>query len=127
MITIWGNVNDYDCSSADFILPKTKRFQVSATKVIVEPWLSKHHVYGIFKIPDKYKETPFFILTIPGNHQYCSRPFGYDENYDDVFAEPGTHLIRYYIRSRTGIKLIFQGLYFQLNNPNNWILSFPLK
>lgn len=125
ILTIWLPVNDSDCSLRNFIIPKKQEFLVHASKVVVEPWLGQHHVYAIFTIPDVYRETPFFIVTVPGDRQYCSHPFGYDQNYDDVFAPAGTHLVRYYIRTRTGIKLIFQGLYSQLNNPEKWLLRLP--
>ncbi|MBD2692060.1 hypothetical protein [Anabaena catenula] len=125
IIIIWWPVNDSNCSLVDVLKLKTRKFQVQASQVIVKPWHGEHNIYGIFMVPDEYKETPFFMLTVPGNRQYCSRPFGYSENYDDVVAKPGTHLIRYYIRSRIAIKMIFQGLYSQLNNPQNWTLTFP--
>jgi len=125
IITIWWPVTGFNCSVGNLLKLKTGSFQVKATQVIVKPWYGEHHVYGIFMIPDKYKETPFFMLSVPGNRKYCSRPFGYSQNYDNVVAEPGTHLIKHYIRTRTALKMIFQGLYFQLNNTENWTLTFP--
>jgi hypothetical protein len=104
---------------------KTPKFTVSATKVVVQPWLGEHHVYGIFMVPDQYKQTPFFILSVKDVANKCSRPFGNNQYYDGVFAEPGTHLIRNYIRTRTAIQSISKGLYFQLNDPKNWTLIFP--
>jgi hypothetical protein len=118
-------VNDSNCGLVTLIKLKNQNFQIKATQVVVKPWLGEHHVYGIFQVPDEYKESNFFMLTIPSDRKYCSRPFGYKQNFDDVFAEPGTHLIRRYIRSRIAVKMIFQGLYFQLNNPENWTLTFP--
>ncbi|MEA5577935.1 hypothetical protein [Anabaena sp. UHCC 0451] len=122
---IWWPVNDSNCSLINLLKLKQQNFQVQATQVLVKPWLGEHHVYGIFQVPDEYKKSRFFVLSIPGDRQYCSRPFGYRENYDDVFAEPGKLLIKHYIRSRIAVKMIFQGLYFQLNNPQNWTLTFP--
>ncbi|MEA5618522.1 hypothetical protein VB711_11840 [Cronbergia sp. UHCC 0137] len=126
IITIWWPVNDSNCSLVQLVKVKNKNFQVQATEVVVKPWLGEHHVYGIFMIPDVYKQTPFFVLSVPGNRQYCSTPFGYSENYDDVFAEPGTHLVRYYVKSRSAIQLILQGLYSRLNDKQNWTLTFPI-
>ncbi|TAF04165.1 MAG: hypothetical protein EAZ77_16105 [Nostocales cyanobacterium] len=124
-IIIWWPVNDSNCDLIKLLRLKKQNFQVQATHVVVKPWLGEHHVYGIFQVPHEYKESSFFMLSIPGERKYCSRPFGYRQNYDDVFAAPGTHLIRRYIRSRIAVKMIFQGLYFQLNNPQNWTLTFP--
>ncbi|MFM2061693.1 MAG: hypothetical protein RLZZ507_1363 [Cyanobacteriota bacterium] len=125
LIIIWWPVNDSNCSLVSLLRLKKQNFQVQATQVVVKPWLGEHHVYGIFQVPDEYKESRFFMLSVPGDRKYCSHPFGHKQNYDDVFAEPGTSLIKHHIRSRIAVKMIFQGLYFQLNNPQNWTLTFP--
>lgn len=125
MIIIWWPVNDSNCSLVTVLRLKKENSQVQAKQVVVKPWLGEHHVYGIFQVPDEYKESQVFMLSIPGDRKYCSRPFGTSKNYDDVFAEPGTILIRHYIKSRIAVKMIFQGLYSQLNNPQNWTLTFP--
>ncbi|AFZ24337.1 hypothetical protein Cylst_2098 [Cylindrospermum stagnale PCC 7417] len=125
IITLWWPVNDSDCNSEAFLKSKTPKFQVQATKVVVQPWLGEHQVYGIFMVPDEYKQTPFFVLSVKGFGSDCSRPYGYRQNFDDIFAEPGTHLVRDYIRTRSALQLIFQGLYFHLNDKHNWTLTFP--
>jgi len=125
IVILWWPVHDSQCNSEAFLKSESKKLQVQASQVVVQPWLGEHHVYGIFMVPDEYKEAPFFVLSVLGGGNYCSRPFGYSQNYDDVFAEPGTHLIRYYLRTRIALRLIFQGSYFKLNNKQNWILSYP--
>lgn len=125
IITLWWPVNDSQCNSEAFFKSKTRKFQVQATKVVVQPWRGEHQVYGIFIVPNEYKQTPFFILTVKGAGSECSRPSGYKQNFDDVFAETGTHLLRNYIRTRIALRLILQGLYFQLNDKQNWTLTFP--
>ncbi|MBD2438156.1 hypothetical protein [Nostoc sp. FACHB-110] len=125
IVTLWWPVNDSQCNSEAFLASKTQKFSVQAAQVIVQPWFGEHHVYGIFMVPDEYQAAPFFVLTVSGAGSYCSRPFGYSQNYDDVFAEPGTHLIRYYLRTRIALRLIFQGLYFHLNDKQNWLLTYP--
>ncbi|HLO88613.1 MAG TPA: hypothetical protein VK203_26885 [Nostocaceae cyanobacterium] len=127
LITIrqWPTVNDSNCSATAFLAKKTPKFAVSATKVVVQPWLGEHHVYGIFMVPEQYKQTPFFILSVKDIDPKCSRPFGDRQYFDGVFAEPRTYLVKDYIRTRTAIQLILKGLYFQLNDPKNWTLIFP--
>lgn len=122
----WLSVNDVDCDARDFLTSQTPKLQIHATKVVVEPWLGEHHVYGIFIVPDRYKETPFFILTVKGVGSACEKPFGTLENIDGIFAMPGTHIIRDYIRTRTAIRLIVKGLYNQLNDKYNWTLTYPI-
>jgi hypothetical protein len=124
IILCWP-LNDSDCNFEAFIALKTKNFQVQATKVIVQPWRGRHHVYGIFMIPNEYKQSPFFLVTVKGAGSYCSKQFGHKKNFDDIFAEPGTYLVKKFIRTRTALRLILQGLYFQVNNKQNWTLTFP--
>ncbi|MEH1789925.1 MAG: hypothetical protein V7L23_31270 [Nostoc sp.] len=125
IITLWWTVNDSDCNFEPFLASKTTKFQVHATKVIIQPWRGRHHVYGIFMIPDEYKQAPFFVVTVQGAGSYCSKQSGYQKNFDDIFAEPGTYLVRKFIRTRIALRLILQGLYFQLNDKQNWTLTFP--
>ncbi|QMS87127.1 hypothetical protein HUN01_05870 [Nostoc edaphicum CCNP1411] len=125
IITLWWPVNNSDCNYETFLTSKTTKFQVRATKVIVQPWRGRHHVYGIFMIPDEYKQSPFFVLTVQGAGSYCSKQFGYRKNFNDILAEPGTYLVRKFIRTRTALRLILQGLYFEINNKDNWTLTFP--
>lgn len=125
IITLWLPLNDSGCNAEPFFRSNTKKFQVNATKVVVQPWLGEHQVYGIFMVPDVYKETPFFILTVKGVGSFCEKPFGNSQYYDDIEAEPGTHLIRDYIRTRLALRLILSGSYFQLNDKYSWSLTFP--
>jgi hypothetical protein len=125
VITLWWPVNDGNCNGTAFLRSKTPKFQVQATKVVIQPWRGEHHVYGIFMVPNEYKQTPFFVLSIKDYIHECSQPFGYVQYLDGILAEPGTHLIRDYMRTRTAMRLIFQGLYFHLNDIQNWTLIFP--
>jgi hypothetical protein len=124
-VTLLWPVNDSQCDSEAFLASNTNKFQVQATKVVVQPWRGKHHVYGLFIVPDKYKKAPFFVLNVKGFADKCSQPFGYHEKYDDISAKPGTYLVRDYMRTRTALRLIIQGLYGQINDKQNWTLTYP--
>jgi hypothetical protein len=126
IITLWWPVNDSVCNSEAFLASNTTKFQIQATKVVVKPWLGKHKSYGIFMIPDEYKQTPYFVLTVKGAGNYCSKQFGYRKKIDDIVAQPETYLLRKFIRTRTSVRLILQGLYFEINDKKNWTLTFPL-
>jgi hypothetical protein len=125
LVTLWWPINDTQCNAEAFLQSSSKKYSIHATKVVVKPWRGEHHVYGIFTVPDKYKEAPFFVLTVPGFGNDCSRPFGYRQRVDDVAAAPGTHLVRDYLRTRIALRLILQGMYNQLNNKENWTLTYP--
>jgi hypothetical protein len=126
IIALWWPVKDLNCDAGALFTSETAAFHVQATKVVVRPWLGEHHVYGIFMVPNEFEQSPFFVLSIKGIGDQCSKPSGNLQYLDGVSAEPGTHLIRDFIRTRTAVRLIFQGLYFYLNNTQNWNLIFPL-
>ncbi|MBW4616498.1 MAG: hypothetical protein KME21_25155 [Desmonostoc vinosum HA7617-LM4] len=125
VVIFWWPLNDSDCNSEAFLASKTKKIQIPATKVVVQPWRGGHRVYGIFMVPNEYKQAPFFILTVKGVGNYCSKSFGYSQQLDNVFAQPGTHLVRDFVRTRVALRLIMQGLYSQLNDRQNWTLTYP--
>ncbi|MBD2594916.1 hypothetical protein H6G74_11320 [Nostoc spongiaeforme FACHB-130] len=125
IVTLFWPVHNSQCNSEAFLKSNKQKLQITASQVVVQPWRGEHHVYGIFMVPDEYKQAPFFVLSVQGVGNYCSKPFGYSQNYDDVFAQPGTHLIRYYLRTRLALRLIVQGLYLQLNDQQNWVLIYP--
>ncbi|BAY25429.1 hypothetical protein NIES2100_52350 [Calothrix sp. NIES-2100] len=124
-VTLFWPVNDSQCDSEAFLASNTQKFQVQATKVVFQPWRGEHNVYAIFMVPDKYKKAPFFVLTVKGFGHECSKPYGYSQKYNDLSAEPGTYLVRDYMRTRTALRLILQGLYGQINDKQNWTLTYP--
>ncbi|WP_246162805.1 hypothetical protein [Brasilonema sennae] len=122
---LWFPVDDSNCNIKAVLRPRFGKYDVYATKVVVQPWLGEHQVYGIFMVPDKYKDAPFFVLTVKGAGSNCEKPFGTLQEVDGIFAEPGTHLIRDYIRTRTAFRLILQGMYNELKDPQSWKLTYP--
>lgn len=118
--------HDVDCEAEPFMSSNSQKFQVPATKVVVQPWLGEHHVYAIFAVPNQYKQTPFFILTVKGAGDFCEKPFGNSQYIDGIAAQPNTHLIKDYIRTRLALKLILQGLYNQIQQKSNWTLTYPI-
>ncbi|WP_407884609.1 hypothetical protein [Scytonema sp. NUACC26] len=120
-------MNDGTCDARDFLASKTEKFTVYATKVVVQPWRGEHNVYGIFIVPDEYERSPFFVQTVLGVGNYCEKPFGSYQKVDGISAPPGMHLIKDYIRTRTALRLILSGKYNQIDDKQNWTLTFPDK
>ena len=40
-----------------------KAHEIRATQVVVQPWLGKHHVYGIFLVPSRYRHNRKYLVT----------------------------------------------------------------
>lgn len=92
---------------------------------VVQPWCGRHHVYSIFAIPSAHSISGSMLLSVKGvgqferdvrlavSGQYCSLQSGY-------------YAVRTYLRTRLAVFLISQGLYWTLQNPTNWVLSYGL-
>jgi len=51
-----------DCSAE---APADHRvIEIGAIKVVVQPWLGKHQVYGIFMVPNRYKDARRYSVTM---------------------------------------------------------------
>ncbi len=122
---LWLPLNDSDCDATAFLASKTAKTSIQATKVVVKPWLGEHHVYGIFMVPEKYRRSPIFVLNVKDAISNCEEPFGELQAIDGISAQPGTYLIRDFIRTRLTLRLILQGKYNQINDPSHWTLIYP--
>jgi hypothetical protein len=58
VIILWP-VNDSNCSLVNLLTLKKQNSQIQATQVVVKPWQGEHHVYGILRVTDEYKEPSF--------------------------------------------------------------------
>jgi len=125
IVTLWWPLHDTDCNAAPFLTSTAAKYEVQATKVVVQPWRGEHQVYAIFTVPDKYKKSPFFVLTIKNAVSACEYPFGNSQYIEGIAAQPGTHLIKDYIRTRLALRLILQGFYQRLCDRQNWSLIYP--
>src|SRR3989442_11407649 len=89
-----------------------KVHEIRATKVVVQPWLGEHHVYGIFMVPNRYKHhsKDAATLTVRGVDHYF--PLGSGERYvDDVAAESGYYLLRSHLQTRVALWFLVNGLF----------------
>jgi hypothetical protein len=101
-------------------------YTVRATKVVFKPWYGRHHVYGVFVVPNQYTDRNYSaILNIPGAQcvaMQCSRP---DKHYgDNVVAEVGHYLMPVHIPTRVALWLMVTGAFDRLRAPQNWTIAF---
>lgn len=98
-------------------------YRVQPRKIVVRPWLGRHHVFGIFMVPYTYRSgkaysgvisvESFFDKLAPDSQPPV-------EHVEDVVAEPGHYLIRAYVPTRTALWLVLQGRWGDLQRPCNW-------
>ena len=104
-----------------------KAQEIRATQVVVQPWLGKHHVYGIFVVPSRYRHNRKYIVTTTVRGFDHSWAIGerFDEPYvDDPVAGPGHSLLRSHVPTRVAMWFLLNGLFGDLRRPCNWALVF---
>ncbi len=115
------------CTEIEYLPSNRPTTSVHALKVVTEPLLGRHQVYGIFKL--SIEDCPLgqpVVLTVVGAGKYCEKagPGGLLQHFEGVEAPPGYYLTRHYIRTRTAWWLTIQGLLDQLSQPRNWTLTY---
>ena len=101
--------------------------KILATKVVAQPWLGEHHVYGIFMVPNRYKHNKNYAasMTIRGFDPHFALGERSGGQYvDGVFAEPGHYLQRSQLQTRVALWFLVKGLFGDLRRPCNWTLVF---
>ena len=102
--------------------------EIRATGVVVQPWFGKHHVYGIFTVPDRYKHNKNYAvaMAVRGLDRRFAVGERVDKQYvvDDVLAGPGHYLLRLYVPTRVALWFLVNGLFGDLRRACNWTLVF---
>lgn len=89
--------------------------KVHPEQVVVNPLQGRHKVYGIFKVPEGYEPSPYFVVQVDGASPYCGAA---------VISKQGeteqTVIGRF--RTRTTLWIMTKGKADELNQPQNWSL-----
>ena len=101
--------------------------RIHAVKVVVQPWLGRHHVYGIFMVPLRYRSGRSYSGTL--SVQSFKGEFPPDQQpevqrVDDVVVEPGYYLVQGYLPTRVALWFLLTGQLGELRSPCNWNLTF---
>jgi hypothetical protein len=116
------------CREWGFFSSKSEKYYTHPEKIVVKPWLGPHHVYGLFLIPDGYRNDLLFTVTIDktkvncGVFYYASRKLS-----ESINAKPGYYLIKGFLNTRVALELIIQGKGDQLKQPQNWKVGYVNK
>ncbi len=121
---IWKQLPVLDCGEWAFIRTQQKKYYIHPEKIVIEPWLGQHHVYGIFMVPDAYKRDELITVNIPGNQTYCGILLYPSKSYAGIEAKPGHHLMKGYFQTRSTIAVVLEGKLKQLQQPTNWRLGY---
>lgn len=114
-----------DCASDAPADHKTQ--EIRAAKVVVQPWLGPHHVYGVFIVPNPYKQNTKYAvtMTIRGfDHHFSVAERPDKRHVDHIVAPPGHYVLRGYVPTRLALWFLLTGLLDDLRHSCNWTLMF---
>jgi hypothetical protein len=105
----------------------SKIHTIRPTKVVVQPWKGRHHVYGIFMVPQSHKHerkytSALYIQGFDGEFTPGRDPE--TEYAEEMVAESGHYLERVHVPTRVALWFLFTGKFSDLQVPCNWALVF---
>jgi hypothetical protein len=105
---------------------------ILASKVVVRPWYGPHHVYAIFVIPDRYRDSRYsHTVTVLGVKEPASlgdsavilNARSVQVHGDIITIEPGQHVVHFHIRTRVALWFLVTGHFGRLRATCHWALA----
>jgi len=95
-----------------------------ATQTAIEPWLGRHHVYGVFTIPEQYRFDHLYTakLFIEGFPEAFEAGSPEDAEVSQASWEQGHYRKRVYLSTRTALRFLWQGRFGDLRTTCHWWL-----
>lgn len=107
-----------------FLATHRRVIQTHPVKVVVEPWKGEHHVYGVFLVPDTFRNKPPILVNIKAVGSYCGTGYSPNKRIDGIWAPDGYFMVKQLVRTRSVLWSTLQGNVFVLKNPENWVLMY---
>src|SRR5438876_362286 len=80
--------------------------EIRATRVVAQPWLGEHQVYGIFMVPKRYRHNKEYVITMTvgsfDRYFTVGEPSA-NSTLDEAFAEPAHYRLRSYVPTRVAL------------------------
>ena len=115
------------CRQWGFYSSKGDKYYTQPEKIVVKPWEGPHNVYGLFMIPDRYRNDFFFTVTIDKTEVHCGVMNDANKIARGVNAKPGYYQVKGLLNTRVALWLILQGKEDQLKHPQNWRVGYINK
>ncbi len=111
-----------DCRSESPVAATQYWFR--ATQTVVQPWRGRHHVYGMFSVPVRYRGSRLYTarLMIQGvTYEFPeTSPEGGD--HDNGRGDHGHYIKRVYFSTRTALWFLLTGRFGDLRTSCHWWL-----
>jgi len=116
------------CQDESFLDPDQYVFRISPLVTVIQPWLGRHNVYGVFILPDEHQLAYPILLSVKGAGQYRKEANMVKINVDrDERVPSHCYVLRVHLRTRVTLLMMLRGLSDQLRDPKNWTLSYQTK
>lgn len=114
--------------------------KLSPIKVVVKPWVGRHHVYGVFSLPidqarwsvvdgqlvaNNGQSPPIITINLPGRQTYCAAVVQIEPHWVGLPDQPDRRVVIGLMHTRTAWWLMAHGQKGDLENPNNWSIVLP--
>jgi hypothetical protein len=118
------------------IFPDSGGPVILASKVVLRPWLGHHHAYGIFLVPDQYRDPEYSAtltvlgMTDPANlrqHLVSLSDGSVKVHGETITTEPGRYVVHEHIRTRVALWLLVTGHFGDLRATCNWALALTSR
>lgn len=106
---------------------ESQLFQAKPYEVVVQPWRGRHHVYGIFMLPNQHQLKSPVFLTIKGAGTFPRLGYVFADNVERYPVKPDHYFLRVHLKTRVALLIILQGLGSQLIQPGNWTMTYTLS
>jgi hypothetical protein len=112
----------YDCATDRSTDPQ----KIHATKVVVQPWLGRHQVFGIFMVPLLYRSGRTYSgrISVQSFNEEFIPDWHQIQWVEDLVVEPGYYLVQGYLPTRIALWFLFTGHFGDLLDPCNWTVEF---
>jgi hypothetical protein len=100
--------------------------EIAAAKIVVRPWLGPHHVYGVFVVPNRFRDRRYSAtLAVRDFNAPLIRNLKRDRPYiDAALSRPGHYLERAYVPTRVALRFLVSGRFGDLRTACEWQLAF---
>jgi len=116
------------CQSTSFLDTNQDVFYAFPLTIVVQPWLGRHQVYGVFILPNEHQLNYPILLTVKQAGQYRKEAYMVKVNVDRDYPVPSDHyVLRVHLRTRVAVFMLVRGLSSELRNALNWKISYTLK
>lgn len=102
---------------------------VFASQVVIKPWYGRHHVYGVFVIPDEYRDKEYsgtmIVRGVEAQERLSARP---TTEHGIIIAGVPDRFVRHaHVRSRIAWWFLLTGRFGDLQATCNWAVVLTDK